>query len=129
MNNEEMIKLKADIKKELLDYFETLKSEIDIEAYQQNHPIFKTNEQNQQNLTKFYSKLSQPDIIQMQMELVDLIDKTCDTCMNDLNGFFTKNNMDNKSFKLDKEQIKLSSIKNYCIYFKYEEMNDKNFTN
>jgi hypothetical protein len=127
-NQDEIINLKAELKKELIDYFDGLKFEIDIEAIEQNNQAeFNSLLINKNvNLTKLYSQLTQSEIIQMQMELVDLIDKTCDTCMNDLNRYFSVNNID-RSLKLeDKDQIKSNALKNYCIYFKYEElMNNK----
>jgi hypothetical protein len=112
-----MEKLKIEIKKELISYYDTIKSEIDIKTIELVESFAKSNNSTHENNGSEY------EIIKCNKILIQLIEKTFNLNIEQINRHL--NDSDNNNIFDNKEKIKRNALKNYAIYIKSNELKEK----
>ena len=104
-----------EIKKELISYYDTIKSEIDIKALEILKYLRKVNNTNNQEDSEIEEK-----IIKKNEKLIKQVEKVFDLNLEQVNRHF-------KEFDVlyHNEKIKRIALKDYIIYVKPDELNDK----
>jgi hypothetical protein len=104
--------LKRDIKIELIEYYDKMKSEIDIKGFQllNDRVCCRTNDQK----TNFNEQL---EIIELNEKLATKIDSVLDRNLNEINEYF-KNDL---VTIIDKVSVKKHALKSYLVYFLFDE--------
>lgn len=104
-----------EIKKELISYYDTIKSEIDIKALEILKYLRKVNNTNNQEDSEIEEK-----IIKKNEKLIKQVEKVFDLNLEQVNRYF-------KEFDVlyHNEKIKRIALKDYIIYVKPDELNDK----
>ena len=122
------LKLKTDIKQELIDYYNGLKFDVDIKV---------------QTLMKQMNENMRHKLIQENLFLIDQIDRVCDSNLNDINEFFSskiilimtssnqykeidrpaikKRKLNNDDESKMKEDIKSMALKRYLIRIQHDK--------
>ncbi len=108
--------MKSEIKRDLIDYYDMIKSEIDISAQrlllhidQPNRPVqLNENEEQMEMLRK-----RRDEIVATNLEFVKWVDKTMDQSLSQVNEFFAKYKAGET---IGKEQAKAESLKSFCVF-------------
>ena len=111
---QDLISLKSEIKKGLIDDFDTIKSELDIIGQQLLHKL---------NLEIEPEKHS--NVLAVYKEMMSMIDLIFNSTMNDVSSYFSileKNEQGTNSTMQSKEQILKSSLKDHLLYFKPDSL-------
>ena len=123
MNCKNLIELKEKIKRDLINHYDLVKSQIDIDI--------------QENFIKPDSNLADNliyELVELNKELIDKVDSNSDQSMNEINNYFNSlNNLysnieDLNSFKLlnksiDESSIKMTALNKYCLYISKANLN------
>jgi hypothetical protein len=111
---------KCEIKKELLTYYDTIKSEIDIKAQLIMIEIECPNRINTNNVSVCMNQL-----MSTNLKLVNLVNEIMDKNMNQINEFYYTNSafLDVNKIKT-KDDLKRKSLKNYCVFIHNEKLRD-----
>ena len=104
--------LKEDIKKQLIEYYERIKSEIDIKGFELLESLSKRNAKDRDN-TSF-------SIIKLNEYLVNQIDSHLDKNLNEINEYFNSDLIKNLNTS-NQEDVKRNVLKSYLIYFDFNE--------
>ena len=104
--------LKEDIKKQLIEYYERIKSEIDIKGFELLESLSKRNAKDRDN-TSFI-------IIKLNEYLVNQIDSHLDKNLNEINEYFNSDLIKNLNTS-NQEDVKRNVLKSYLIYFDFNE--------
>ena len=105
-------KLKDEIKRDLIEYFDSIRSQVDVRAQILLYE-FETNK------LESTSNFNQKIIKYINKCMIDKIYQKLDESIDNINDYFIKhvNILDT-----DKDQIKLKALKNDCVYFRYDEI-------
>ena len=109
---QKIINLKEDIKKQLIEYYERIKSEIDIKGFELLESLSKRNAKDRDN-TSF-------SIIKLNEYLVNQIDSHLDKNLNEINEYFNSDLIKNLNTS-NQEDVKRNVLKSYLIYFDFNE--------
>lgn len=101
----DMMKLKSDIKLDLINYYDSIKFEIDIIAQKQ----LSTNEKSSSNL-----KNEQENLIELNKYLIERVDCLFDSNCIQIDEYFSK--ITNRNENDAKENVKINALKNYCSF-------------
>ena len=104
--------LKEDIKKQLIEYYERIKSEIDIKGFELLESLSKRNAKDRDN-TSFI-------IIKLNEYLVNQIDSHLDKNLNEINEYFNSDLIKNLNTS-NQEDVRRNVLKSYLIYFDFNE--------
>lgn len=107
----------CEIKKELISYYDIIKSEIDIRAQLLliEYPM------------EIYSKIIDKDkFMGINVKLIDIANDLFGKNMNQINDFFCSCDM--SSIK-NKDDMKSKALKNYCVFIKNENLKEEFKTN
>jgi hypothetical protein len=109
MNQSDLFKLKSDIKLDLINYYDSIKFEIDIIA-QKQLIVF---EKNSPNL-----KHERENLIVLNKYLIEKIEFLFDSNCYQINEYFSKINddYDDENQFFFKENVKINALKNYCAF-------------
>jgi hypothetical protein len=108
---------KCEIKKELIGYYDTIKSEIDIRAQLLliEYPI------------RIYTSIIEKDkCMSINLKLIDMVNDLYGKNMNQINDFFYNciNNTDILKIK-NRDDIKSKALKNYCVFINNENLREE----
>ena len=105
--------LKEDIKKQLIEYYERIKSEIDIKGFELLESLSKRRNAKDRDNTSFI-------IIKLNEYLVNQIDSHLDKNLNEINEYFNSDLIKNLNTS-NQEDVKRNVLKSYLIYFDFNE--------
>jgi hypothetical protein len=105
MNDQHLIRIKSDIKSELIDYFDEIKIEIDIDAQKKLMYI-----------DEFCGDINKNYFLSLYNYLIQKVDSIFNSSCNDIDDFIKSENFQNKFYESNKELIKTNGIKNFCFY-------------
>jgi hypothetical protein len=98
------MRVKGEIKLDLINHYDTLRSEVDIKAQEElmfNH--------------KCLTEAGKQDIINLNLDLIKKLDYIFDLNCKQIDEYFT-NTPQQEIEKLDKEEIKALALKHYCAF-------------
>ena len=101
-----MINIKAEIKKEIIEYYENIKYDIDLRGQE----------------LLVLQKANNDLIVENYLNLINKIDTICDLNLNEINSFFQTTNDENDI--LTKNEILFQSLSTYGIYFKHDQLKE-----
>ena len=110
---QKIINLKEDIKKQLIEYYERIKSEIDIKGFELLESLSKRRNAKDRDNTSFI-------IIKLNEYLVNQIDSHLDKNLNEINEYFNSDLIKNLNTS-NQEDVKRNVLKSYLIYFDFNE--------
>jgi hypothetical protein len=110
------IKFQNEIKKELIEYYDSLKFAIDIKVQEKLKHEKPLDEQDQSNRLL---------LLEENVYLVEQIDRVLDSNLNDVNNFFDQCKEDelvelNTKFENANDEIKRRALKSYIVCIKYK---------
>lgn len=107
---EKILNLKAEIKLDLINYYDTIKFDIDIKAQE-----LLLNESVEENVRN--------DILKLNMDLIDRVEDIFAENLKVINKYFDQEN--NLKSSLDKEKIKMDALPSYCYYLNVDFLRKK----
>ena len=105
------VNIKIELKKEIIDYFDKIKSDIDIRTLELTDPTSKNISEEENSIVYKTAK-----------QLIDLIDYNCSSCLNDINSYFVNAVSDESQ---DINEIKKSAINSYSIYLRFQDIKEQ----
>ena len=108
---------KCEIKKELINYYDIIKSEIDIKS--QLLLI-------EYSMGIYSSIINKDKLMSINMKLIEIANDLFGKNMNQINDFFYSclNNSENSKIK-NKDDIKSKALKNYCVFVRNENLREE----
>ena len=135
MDSKNLIEVKEKIKRDLINYYDSLKSDIDIDIQETLIKESTLNENLKNELIEINKKLIDKVDLNLNQSM-DEINKYFSSLLqltslfsniNDLNNFFDDSHgiLLNNSNKIDLTSIKMTALNKYCIYIKRAKINAK----
>jgi hypothetical protein len=112
MENINSYELKTKLKKELIDYYDQIKYDIDIRA----QILMINSEKNQVQLHDKHSS-----ILRINLEMIECVENIANSNMDLLKHYFSEY----KQTNLDIDDLKFQILENHCFYIKEFELNNQ----
>ncbi len=112
MENINSFELKTKLKKELIDYYDQIKYDIDIRA----QILMINSETNQVQLHDKHSS-----ILRINLEMIECVENIANSNMNLLKHYFSEYKQTNS----DIDDLKFKILENHCFYIKEFELNNQ----
>ncbi len=125
-----LIKIKAEMKKEVLNYYDEIKSEIDISGQLLLTRLDKSKKTSPINapvdglVNEETYGIEKADVLVIYDSMIKKVDQVCESNLTELNIYF-KNISENNISHLSRIDIKEKFLKYKLIYFKPSELNDE----
>lgn len=111
--------IKGELKSELIEYYDLVKTEIDIQAQKQllelDNLLMNDDTQKINHIDMNDIENKRKEILKINIEFIKYVDELFDKNMNEINCYFTENCPSNMDI-LNKEEIKSNVLKNYCVF-------------
>jgi hypothetical protein len=108
MNDKDLMNIKSDIKVELIDYFDEIKTEIDING-QEKLLYCDKDEEYCRDINKNY-------LLSLYNFLIQRVDSIIDSTCADINEYFLNEENFQDIYESNKEEIKANGIKKFCYF-------------